>query len=100
MSVKVNPLLIGDSVEILFLTKTSAGYEISDYGVPKLVTLLEGEKLPDDFKGLRIPNLEAQELLKELLKIFGHPEKDATTAELGATKYHLEDMRKIVFKEV
>jgi hypothetical protein len=42
---------------------------------------------------------DAEKLLIGLVKIFGYPEKQALIDKLEAREYHLEDMRKLVFKE-
>jgi len=41
---------------------------------------------------------DAERVLVGLLAIFGHPKADQLERELDATKNHLEDMRKLVFK--
>ena len=47
---------------------------------------------------LTMPTDWAKHLYDGLYKLFGDPEREATTTELNATKYHLEDMRELVFK--
>lgn len=68
-------------------------------GIWKFATINENEVEPYELrqKFLSIPMDWAKEILNGLIKILGHPEKEATAQALDATKIHLEDMRKLVF---
>lgn len=66
----------------------------------KEIEVQSGDLMPDDFKPLSMPLRWAEQLRDELVKVLGSVEKDATTQELKATKYHLEDMRKLHFKQI
>lgn len=56
--------------------------------------------IPDEIENgiLRIPYEWAKQLQLELEKLLGSPKVTATESELKATKYHLEDMRDLIFK--
>lgn len=60
-----------------------------------------GAVIPNELlrKFLKMPDSWGKSLLDSLLAIYGHPEKEATAQALDATKYHLEDMRKLVFEK-
>ena len=58
------------------------------------------ESIPNDIPVLRIPREWAEKLFHALADHFVPKGPTATEQELGATKYHLEDMRALVFKEV
>ena len=53
----------------------------------------------DDKEVLIINREWAEQIFNGLYEIFKPPIVNATTTELKATKYHLEDMRNLVFKE-
>ena len=57
----------------------------------------EGEYI-DRSKVLKIPRSMRNSFIKAVHE-FEKPVVDATEQELKATKYHLEDMRELVFKE-
>jgi len=59
-----------------------------------------GSPVPDGFKPLSLPKRWAEMLRDELVRVLGYSEKDATTQELKATKYHLEDFRKLHFSQM
>ena len=50
-------------------------------------------------KTLQIPGRWLKALYDELAEMYGPKEPTATTQKLEATKYHLEDMRTLVFKK-
>lgn len=88
-------------IEIVPETETEGGQVSIGYFDGRTWTFepIGSGELPDGLasKFLRIPASWGRPLLEELVKIYGHPEKDATTQKLEATQYHLEDMRKLVF---
>jgi len=53
----------------------------------------------EELKCLFIPARWGPMLRDALIRTLGPPDKDATKQELNATKYHLEDMRKIAFRD-
>ena len=59
-----------------------------------------GELFPDNFKDqcLKFTRDDAEKLYHGLMSIFGKQQLEPKQAELDATRYHLEDMRKLVFK--
>jgi hypothetical protein len=57
----------------------------------------DGESYDTD-ELLRFDIEDAEKLLIGLVKVFGYPERQALVDKLEACEYHLEDMRKLVFK--
>lgn len=92
----------GDYVKIVPLTRSPdgmKGYISVPDGTGKWERLefSFGEYFEPD-RILAIPYSWAKQLYEGLKDIF-EPSLDATTEELKATKYHLEDMRHLVFKD-
>ena len=53
----------------------------------------------DHVPPLRLSYEDAQQLMDELFRIGIRPSDQGSPGQLAAVKYHLEDMRKLVFKE-
>ncbi len=57
----------------------------------------EGEQPSAPF--CRLPRMQVDAIVSALTEKITPPKQEAIDAELGATRYHLEDMRKLVFHE-
>lgn len=90
----INRNIASDSFE-LYLKRLDRGSGIS------IATNITFIKKPDSFVVPPLANLreeEAQNLLEELWKAGFRPKEVGTAGQLDSVKYHLEDMRKLVFK--
>ena len=91
-----------DQTNIIIFDRTHNDTRIVNLYTQQIQLLKENERIPDEFI-LKIPNIMAKEFFKAFAEALDEQgiktENDfKIQGLLEATKYHLEDMRKIVFK--
>jgi hypothetical protein len=96
MQVKIAPVVSHPGGrEILFPTNDKEGFKWGRID-------LKGDDLfPRDREKdiMHIDIRMAENLRDELIKMLGNPRRSEVESELDATKYHLEDMRLLLFKK-
>ncbi len=95
--------LASDSVKIVFIDKNSERRLIMNLYTGQLIEIKAGEQIPDEYI-IKLPNFMASVLLQTLAETLDKhnikTDKDAKIqGTLEATKKHLEDMRRLVFKQ-
>lgn len=90
-----------DAYEVFLINRVNGkvyNHHVTKDGAVEAVEIKEGDYEPKPL--LRIPGLYWQEIVRAISKDLPNVTKDEVDAELKATKYHLEDMRKLVLKDL
>lgn len=90
---------LGDMSDVWIFRREGEKHFLAHFtkqGLIEFSKIKEGEYQNDPT--MRIPTLLVQDIVDAFTKEIPPTKKEAIDSELKATKYHLEDMRKIVLK--